>query len=68
MKIVKANGVPIYEVTCIECKSIIRYKACEVSWCHIICPVCGVSLWANMISPVAYESQENRPKAQTEGR
>ena len=58
MKIVKANNVPIYEVTCEECKSIIRYKACEVAFCHITCPVCGIALWANTVSPVAYESPE----------
>ena len=56
MKIVKANDVPIYEVTCEECKSVIRYKACEVAYCHITCPVCGVSLWANTVCPVTYES------------
>ena len=58
MKIVKANGVPIYEVTCVECKSVIRYKAREVAFCHITCPVCGISLWANTVCPIAYESQE----------
>lgn len=60
MKIVKTNGVPIYEITCEECKSVIRYKACEVAWCQIICPVCGVSLWADTICPVAYEPKENK--------
>ena len=55
MESVKINDVPIYEVTCEECKSVIRYKACEVAFCHITCPVCGVSLWANTICPVAYE-------------
>lgn len=59
MKIVKANDVPIYEVTCEECKSVIRYKACEVVWCHITCPVCGIALWANTVSPVAYEPPED---------
>ncbi len=56
MEIIKINNIPIYEVTCEECKSVIRYKACEVAFCHIVCPVCGVSLWANTICPVAYES------------
>ncbi len=63
MKIVKANDIPIYEITCEECKSIIRYKACEVSYCYITCPVCGVSLWANMVHPVAYESPEVKKNA-----
>ena len=65
MKIVKENGVPIYEVTCEECKSVIRYKACEVAWCHITCPVCGIALWANTVSPVAYESQELSKEEET---
>lgn len=62
MEIVKANDVPIYEVTCEECKSIIRYKACEVNWHNITCPVCGISLWANTVCPVAYESHEVHEK------
>ena len=55
MEIVKRKSVPVYEVVCHECKSIIHYKACEVSFCHITCPVCGVPIWANTICPVAYE-------------
>lgn len=58
MKIVKANGIPIYEVTCQECKSVIRYKACEVFLSFITCPVCGKPIWANTIRPVAYEPLE----------
>ena len=55
MEVVDKKPVPIYEVVCHECKSRIRYKACEVSWCHITCPVCGVSLWADTICAVDYE-------------
>ena len=55
MKIVEARHVPVYEVRCSECKSVIRYKACEVSLSHITCPVCGAPIWANTISPVDYE-------------
>lgn len=58
MEIVERHQVPIYEVKCEECGSVIRYKASEVSWLHIVCPVCGVSLWANTICPVAYEPPE----------
>ena len=41
MEVVERKPVPIYEVECYECHSKIRYKASEVSWCHITCPVCA---------------------------
>ena len=49
MEIVEKKPVPIYESTCPECKSVFRYKKTEVSWLHITCPVCGVSMWAETI-------------------
>lgn len=55
MKIINAQPIPIYESKCPECNSLIRYKACEVSFSHITCPVCGVALWASTICPAAYE-------------
>lgn len=55
MEIVDRKPTPIYELVCQECGSKIRYKAAEVAWCHIICPVCGVALWANTICPVAMD-------------
>lgn len=58
MIVVERKPVPIYEMTCHECKSRIQYKAAEVSLCHITCPVCGVTLWANTISPVRMEVEE----------
>lgn len=58
MIVVEKKPIPIYEVTCRECKSKIQYKASEVSLCHITCPVCGMSLWANTISPVRMEETE----------
>lgn len=58
MIVVEKKPVPIYEVTCYECKSKIQYKQSEVSFCHIQCPVCGVSLWANTILQVRYEEGE----------
>ena len=58
MIVVEKKPIPIYEVTCRECKSKIQYKASEVSLCHITCPVCGMSLWANTISPVRMEEIE----------
>lgn len=56
MEIIDARPVPIYESKCPECRSLIRYKACEISLSHITCPVCGVAFWANMSIPVTYET------------
>lgn len=58
MRVVEKKPVPIYEVTCFECKSKIEYKASEVSWCHITCPVCGTMLWATTVSPKRFEEVE----------
>lgn len=55
MRVVERKAVPIYEVTCFECKSRIQYRASEVAWHHITCPVCGVSLWADAVHPVKTE-------------
>ena len=61
MDVIEYKPIPIYEVTCCECKSVIRYKKHEVYWCQIKCPVCNVSLWANTIHPVDFESVNNIP-------
>lgn len=58
MIVTEKKPVPIYEVTCFECKSKIQYKRSEISICHIQCPVCGVSLWADAIQPARYEEGE----------
>lgn len=58
MIITEKKPVPIYEVECIEYKSKIQYKKCEVSFSHITCPVCGVAIWADTIQPVRYEEGE----------
>lgn len=58
MEVVERKPVPIYEVTCYECQSKIRYKASEVYYGHIGCPVCGTSLWAMTIKPVCYQEAE----------
>ena len=52
MIVVDKKPVPMYETECFECHSKIQYKASEVFYCHITCPVCGTSLWANTIHPV----------------
>lgn len=46
--VIKEQPIPIYETTCYECGSVFRYKAAEVSWMHITCPVCGVTNWASL--------------------
>lgn len=58
MIVVDRKPVPLYEITCHECGSTFRYKASEVFLQHIDCPVCGISLWANASTPVAYEQTE----------
>lgn len=58
MEIVKEMPVPIYEVECYECHSVIRYKRSDVYLCSIICPVCGMSLYASVVHPVGEERRE----------
>ena len=58
MVVTEKKPVPIYEVTCCECKSKIQYKKFEVFIGHIHCPVCGISIWADTIRPVRYEEGE----------
>ncbi len=58
MEVIEKKPVPIYEAECEECRSRIRYRKAEVRICHITCPVCGVSVWADTIRPVAYEEGE----------
>ena len=55
MTVVERKPVPIYSVICSECKSVIEYKASEVSISHIRCPVCGIAVWADTILPVRME-------------
>ena len=54
MEIVDRKPVPVYEVVCPECQSTIRYKACEVSFSHITCPVCGIPIWASTVCGVSF--------------
>ena len=58
MTVAEKAPVPIYEVTCCECKSKIQYKKSEVFTSHIQCPVCGILLWADTTQPVRYEEGE----------
>ena len=59
MEIVKEMPVPIYEVECYECHSVIRYKRSDVNLCSLICPVCGVILHATCVFPVNAERRED---------
>ena len=59
MNVVVKKPVPIYEVTCCECASVIQYRAAEVCCHHITCPVCGMTLWANIICPVKMDEVDN---------
>lgn len=59
MSVVDRKPVPIYEAECSECHSKIQYRKSEVSiYSRIICPVCGMPVWANTIRPVRYEGNE----------
>ena len=58
MEVIERKPVPIYEVECEECRSRIQYRKVDVFVCHITCPVCGVSVWANTINPVRMEEAE----------
>lgn len=59
MNVVDRKPVPIYETECSECHSKIQYRKSEASiGPYIICPVCGMSVWAETILPVRYEENE----------
>ena len=55
MEVIKEKPIPIYESTCPECKSVCRYKANEVHMGFVTCPVCGISMWGQTISPVNFK-------------
>lgn len=58
MTVIERKPVPIYAVVCPECGSKIEYRKSEVHTCHINCPICGVSIWADTIRPVRMEDYE----------
>lgn len=65
MEVVDRKPIPIYEIECIECKSKIQYKRSEICHCHITCPVCGVTLWAEHILPVRMEDSRDGQNIKT---
>ena len=58
MIIVERKPVPIYEIECIECHSILHFKKSEVRSCFISCPVCDMSNMVTLFHPVEYEDGE----------
>ena len=60
MNVVERKPVPIYEVICTECESKIQYMKSEVYIAHITCPVCGVRVRADAITPVKYDDWPKR--------
>ena len=58
MIVVKRNPVPLYEVECYECNSVIRFQAGEVDASEqITCPVCGVKIPTWNCYPVEMEDK-----------
>ena len=45
MQIIKHMPIPIYEIECKECGSVIHFRAAESQRDMIACPVCGVTVW-----------------------
>ena len=64
MNVIDRKPIPIYEIVCEECGSKIEYKASEVFWHNITCPVCGISNRANTLCAVRYEP----PKEESNGK
>jgi hypothetical protein len=55
--IIDEKPIPIYEVTCPECGSVLEYTAADVSYSHITCPVCRSSVWAMTLMPKRYKNR-----------
>jgi hypothetical protein len=47
IEVIDRKPVPVYEIKCLECRSTIRYRAREVKWESLTCPVCGCPIWVN---------------------
>ena len=52
MEIIKENPVPIYELECNECHSVIHYQKSDAPYSMISCPVCGTLVFATGMNPV----------------
>lgn len=65
INVIDEKPIPIYEVTCPECGSVLEYTANEVAYSHIYCPVCRSSMWAMTLRPKRYQARiaENSEEA-----
>ena len=57
INVIDEKPIPIYEVTCPECGSVLEYTAAEVGYSYITCPVCRSTVWATTIRPKRYENR-----------
>ena len=57
INIIDEKPIPIYEVNCPECGSVLEYTANEVAYSHITCPVCRCSMWAMTLRPKRYQDR-----------
>ena len=57
VKVIRKEKVPVYELECFECKSILHYTRSDVSLMHITCPVCGCSN-LSYLKPVEEEEEK----------
>lgn len=56
--VVKENSVPVYELKCCECKSIIRYTKADEHLGRITCPVCNMSNESFTVHPIDHVSKD----------
>ena len=66
MRVVNKHSVPVYRVECPECESTIEYIKSEVHCCHITCPVCGTSVWADTRIPFCMNSDSKESNERME--
>ena len=59
MVVFDKKPVPMYEVECWECHSIIQYKRSEIINLFARCPVCGVLISVIPTSPINKEENNN---------
>ena len=59
MKVIKRGEIPIYEIECSTCGSLIRYSAAEVEGEEFPCPVCTRPVWTVIARKVGYCDDSN---------
>lgn len=56
MKVVKVGRVPVYEMECPECHSVLQFTTLDIEYpCIISCPVCGKSCSADLSNRIDEE-------------